>query len=124
MPAKTQPAVAFYRKNGDGRYAKPLEAHRKAIREFATAAGYNIAAEFADKLVPGRFGKGFTSLLKYVETTGAPTVIVAASSEFATDPIDRAVAYAVLLNIEFVWWPQTIPLPLTPILDRNLSNGS
>ena len=98
MATKPHAAVAFYRKKGEGRKAKPLDAHRKVIGEFAAAAGYEIVAEFADKSAAGDFSRGFSTLLTFLEAMGVSTVVVASSAEFATDSVVRAVGYAALLK--------------------------
>ena len=92
-------AVAFFRRRGQGRAAKPLEHHRRQAAAFARAAGYEIVAEFSENMrAEERYpsGRGFRALLRYVEASGASTIIVASAGEFASDPVVRAVGYTAL----------------------------
>ena len=98
MATKPKAAVAFYRKRGEGRQARPLEAHRKVVDVFATAVGYEIVAEFADKSPAGDCGRGFSSLLTFLEAKGVSTVLVASRAEFATDSLVRTIGFAALLK--------------------------
>lgn len=98
MISSQKTAIAFLRRKGGGR-AQPSEQHRKQIAAFAESSGYKIVAEFSEKMNTGATfptGRGFSALLRHIEATGAPTIIVASASEFATDRIVRAVGYAVL----------------------------
>ena len=93
-----RPAIAFLRRTGAGR-AKPAEPHRKLLAAFADASGYTFVAEFSERMGTGAAfpnGRGFSALLRHVETTGTSTVIVASASEFAPDRLVRAVGYAAL----------------------------
>ena len=92
-------AVAFFRRRGQGRAAKPSEHHQRQVAAFAKASGYKVVAEFSETMsTVAAFpsGRGFTALLRHIEATGVSTIIVASASEFATDPIVRAVGYAAL----------------------------
>ena len=92
-------AVAFFRRVGKGRAAKPSEHHRRQVAAFAKASGFKIVAEFSETIsTVAAFpsGRGFTALLRHIEATGVSTIIVASAGEFATDPIVRAVGYAAL----------------------------
>ena len=92
-------AVAFFRRHGQGRAAKPSEHHRKQIAAFAEATGFEITAEFSESMSPVALflsGRGFFALLRYIEATGVSTIIVASANEFSTDRIVRAVGYAAL----------------------------
>ena len=92
-------AVAFFRRRGQGRAAKPSEHHRRQVKTFAKVSGYDVVAEFSETMsTVAAFpsGRGFTALLRHIEATGVSTIIVASAGEFATDPIVRAVGYAAL----------------------------
>ena len=94
-------AVAFFRRRGQGRAAKPSEHHRRQVAAFAKASGFEVVAEFSETMsTVAAFpsGRGFTALLRHIEATGVSTIIVACAGEFATDPIVRAVGYAALLG--------------------------
>ena len=92
-------AVAFFRRRGQGRAAKPSEHHRWQVAAFAKASGYKVVAEFSETMsTVAAFpnGRGFTALLRHIEATGVSTIIVASAGEFAADTIVRAVGYAAL----------------------------
>ena len=98
---RLKPAVAFFRRRGKGRPAKPSEKHRNQVAPFANAPGYSVAAEFSDAMTCGPTflnERGFSALLKHVEATGASTVIVVSAREFAPDHLVPGSWHTMLRN--------------------------
>jgi DNA invertase Pin-like site-specific DNA recombinase len=73
---------------------------RTAIAAFAKSAGYELAGEYRDDAISGadhiETRPGFTSMLSYIASNGARTIIVETASRFARDLMVQEVGFAKL----------------------------
>ena len=88
-------AVAFFRRKGKGRAAKPSEQDRQLVAAFAERSRYEVVAEFVDdtNLFGLPTGPGFAAMLKRFEANGVDTIIVSTAASFAKDATVQAVGY-------------------------------
>lgn len=83
-------AVAYYRTSSSANVeGDSYERQRRSVLAFAKSAGYQIVNEFYDAAVSGADPvderEGFMSMLSYIASNGARTVLVESPDRFARD---------------------------------------